>query len=327
MSQYEKRILITGMAGFIASNVIIEMVKRYPNCLFVGLDKISYCSSMKNFSGISDYSNFIFVKGDITSLDLLDLLFKDYQIDHVMHFAAYTHVDRSFGNSIQFTKNNVLGTHYLLETSRKYKIKLFLHVSTDEVYGSKHTTSTEETILAPTNPYAATKAAAEHLVRSYYHSYKLPIIITRGNNVYGRHQYPEKVIPKFALLLFEGKKCTIHGKGGQKRSFLYIDDTVEAFITIFEKGGIGETYNIGLEEEHSILDLTKLMIEIIKDDKDYSKYIEFVEDRLFNDKRYHINCDKLKSLGWEQRVGLKEGLKLTIDWYRKNRDWFVESEK
>ena len=235
-----------------------------------------------------------------------------------MHFAAQSHVDNSFRESIKYTKDNVLGTHSLIETCKIYgNIKKFVHVSTDEVYGESvdDNRKNENSLLQPTNPYAATKAAAEHIVQSYYRSFNFPIIITRGNNVYGRFQYPEKIIPKFITLINNGKKCTIHGDGCNKRTYIHISDVVNAFELIIFKGIIGEIYNIGSENEFSNLHIAKKIINYIKPNVDYNNFIEYVKDRDFNDKRYHIDSIKLKELGWIEKKEFSIGLKETIQWY------------
>ena len=316
-------ILITGIGGFIGSNFLLEMVKKYKSYNFIGIDIMSYCSSMKNFEEIMNYDNFIFIKTNINNLNFLNYIFKKYNIDTVIHFAAYTHVDDSFGNSINFTKNNVLGTHILLEVSNKNNIKRFIHVSTDEVYGNNNNNiSNENTLLEPTNPYAASKASAEHIVKSYYKSFNLPIIITRSNNIYGPKQYPEKVIPKFILRLNKNLKCNIHGYGNQFRSFLFIDDLIKAFDIILHCGLIGETYNIGCENEYSIIDVSKKLIKKIKNTENYEEWINYVEDRCFNDQRYKISNKKIKKLGWKQEINFNQGLNKTIEWYLNNLNYW-----
>ena len=228
------------------------------------------------------------------SFDLLKYIFQNNKITHIIHFAAQSHVQNSFDDSIQYTKDNVFGTHNLLEVSRLYCPNLvkFIHVSTDEVYGESNLDlnenhKTEQSLLCPTNPYAASKAAAEMLVNSYSHSFNLPIIITRGNNVYGPNQYPEKVIPKFIKQLKNNEKITIQGDGSCIRAFLHSEDAANAFIKILEKGKIGEIYNIGCDEnmEYSILDIAKILIKKIKGEEAlYNDWIEYIEDRPFNDK-------------------------------------------
>jgi UDP-glucose 4,6-dehydratase len=311
-------VLITGIAGFIASNVAIDLVIKYPEIQFIGLDKLSYCSNVENFAPIANAKNYTFYPFDLMSESQVSEVFATHSIDTVMHFAAYTHVDRSFGNSIEFTRNNVLGTHILLEHAKQNNIKRFIHVSTDECYGSKDTISSEESTLDPTNPYAATKAAAEHLVKSYHHSFKLPIIISRGNNVYGPRQYPEKVIPLFIQRVLAHEKCQIHGRGTQKRSFLYVDDVSRAFEVLLFEGIIGEIYNIGSEEEYTVLDVAERILAKLKPGSTAVDWIEYVEDRQFNDQRYFISSAKLQALGWKQQISFEEGLAKTIVWYTTN---------
>jgi dTDP-glucose 4,6-dehydratase len=251
-----------------------------------------------------------------------------HRIDTVLHFAAQTHVDNSFGNSFNFTQTNVMGTHVLLESAKLFKqnLKLFVHVSTDEVYGESSpqkdaTPFDEKSALNPTNPYAATKAAAELIVKSYAQSFGLPIIITRGNNVYGPHQYPEKLIPKFISLLRQGKPCTIHGNGQHRRSFIYVSDVAEAFDVILHRGVPGNIYNIGTHFEITNLEIARKLMKAFKHDDEQS-WIVYVEDRNWNDVRYHINLDKLYSLGWSPKISFEDGLQRTIDWYAQNSDHF-----
>jgi UDP-glucose 4,6-dehydratase len=247
----------------------------------------------------------------------------DNNIDCIMHFAAQSHVEYSFHNSLDYTNDNIYGTHILLECCRIYgKIAKFIHMSTDEVYGESmlndDTKKTEDSILYPTNPYAATKAAAEMLCISYYKSFNIPIIIIRSNNIYGIKQYIDKVIPKFIMQLLKDEKCTIQGDGSCVRSFLYIDDLIQCLELIMNNGIIGEIYNIGLGEEISIIDLAKKIIKIIKNTDDYDNYITYIADRNFNDKRYYISDDKIRLLGWNNQTNFNEGLMKTIEWYKKH---------
>ncbi len=320
-----KNILVTGGCGFIGSNFINEILKNNSNKHIINIDCLNYCADQKNVEYKNTNNNkYTFVEGNICSMDLIKFILKEYQIDTIVHFAAQSHVDNSFSNSLQYTQDNIVGTHTLLEASRLYgNITRFIHVSTDEVYGESNLKEDEEkkteySILTPTNPYAATKAGAEMLAMSYNHSYGMPIIVTRGNNVYGPRQYPEKLIPKFIKLLKEGQKLTIHGNGINKRSFLYVSDVAEAFMKILEKGKVGEIYNIGSEDEneYSVIEVTKMIVSNIKETDKIDNYIEFVKDRDFNDKRYYIDNNKLKELGWKQKVKFKEGLIKTIDWYK-----------
>ena len=314
-------IFITGGAGFIGSNFINKFFEKYKSNSFnlINFDALYYSGNENHINEeIKKDLRYKFIHGNLQSYDLLKYIFQNNKITHIIHFAAQSHVQNSFNDSIQYTKDNVFGTHNLLEVCRLYASNLvkFIHVSTDEVYGEskldlneKH--KTEFSLLCPTNPYAASKAAAEMLVNSYNHSFNLPIIITRGNNVYGPNQYPEKVIPKFIKQLKNNEKITIQGDGFCVRAFLHSEDTANAFIKILENGKIGEIYNIGCDEnmEYSILDIAKILINKIKGEEALVEdWIEYIEDRPFNDKRYYISNYKLKELGWEIKIGFKEGI-------------------
>ena len=313
-----KSVLVTGCCGFIGSNVLTYLLKKYPYATFVNIDKLDYCSSLKNVECDST-SKYTFYKCDIRNADMIRSILKLHSIDTVIHFAAQTHVDNSFGNSIQFTLDNVLGTHTLLECCKEYgSIQRFIHISTDEVYGEvgfNDEECKETMILTPTNPYAASKAGAEHLVFSYYHSFKLPVIVVRGNNVYGPKQYPEKLIPRFTKLLLENKKCTIHGKGETRRNFIHVNDVGSAIEKILTKGIIGEIYNIGSKHEYSVMEIASKLVKRLKNTDSIEQHIEFVEDRCFNDLRYSISNQKLKDLGWSEEVEFEEGFASTIQWY------------
>mgnify|MGYP003706168517 FL=1 len=309
-------LFITGGAGFIGSNFINYFHKKYPNIKIINFDALYYCGDENNIDvqiRISD--NYKFIKGNLQSYELLEYVFKGHKITHIIHFAAQSHVQNSFTDAIQYTRDNIIGTHNLLEIVRQHlkDIVKFIHVSTDEVYGESkldETNKTENSLLCPTNPYAATKAAAEMLVLSYYSSFKIPIIITRGNNVYGPNQYPEKLIPKFIKLLNDNKRVTIQGDGSCLRAFLHSSDTSTAFEKILEKGTIGNIYNIGCDEnmEYSVIDIAKMLIKKIKNTTDYEKWIEYIDDRPFNDQRYYISNDKLKSLGWNIYKNFETGI-------------------
>ena len=313
-----KNILITGGCGFIASNFINNYFYKNINCNIYNIDAMYYCADINNIKEeIRTSIRYKFIKGNICNSDLITEILQNYNIDYVIHFAAQSHVQNSFNNALLYTQDNVLGTHTLLHCIKEYnKIKRFIHVSTDEVYGESllddnETKKTESSILCPTNPYAASKAGAELLAQSYYKSFNLPIIITRGNNVYGPNQYPEKVIPLFIKLLKENKKITIQGDGSNVRGFLHVNDVCNAFELILEKGIVGEIYNIGSDEnnEYSILELAKILIKLIKNTDNYDEYISYIEDRPFNDKRYYISNEKVKNLGWEIKVDFMDGLK------------------
>ena len=314
-----KNLLVTGGCGFIGSNFINYMLDTYNDITIVNVDKLDYCSDINNVYHKERYK---LVVTDINNSYNLNNILESHNIDSVVHFAAQSHVDNSFGNSIQFTRDNVMGTHTLLECCRVYgKIEKFVHISTDEVYGevdTEHKGCNEKSLLNPTNPYAATKAAAEFLVRSYYHSFKLPVVITRGNNVYGPRQFPEKLIPRFISNLLIGKKCPIHGEGKTRRNFIYVDDVSKAVDTILRKGEINEIYNIGSDDEFSVLEVLKTLLEEMGIKEPIEEVCEYVEDRAFNDFRYCIDSSKLELLGWKKTVSFKEGINKTILWYKQN---------
>ena len=269
------------------------------------------------------------MKGNICSADLLNYVLEEEKIDTIMHFAAQTHVDNSFGNSFQFTQNNIMGTHVLLESAKIAGVKRFIHVSTDEVYGEQRLDQDamdEEQLLEPTNPYAATKAGAEFIAKSYFRSFGLPLIITRGNNVYGPHQYPEKLIPKFINQLRRGRKVTLHGTGENKRNFLYVEDVARAFECVLFKGKVGLVYNIGGSNERSNIDVARDLIGLAGYKGKEDQMMTFVEDRFFNDLRYHINSDRLFDLGWREQVSWEEGIKRTYEWFEKNSHRYGDIE-
>ena len=316
--QPDVNLLVTGGCGFIGSNFINYYFPKGKINKLVNLDAMYYCANKNNVDeNIRKNTNYTLIEGNLCDEKIVTKLLYEHEITHIIHFAAQSHVQRSFDDSLIFTKDNVLGTHVLLECTRNYnRIKKIIHVSTDEVYGESMNTvdethKTEHSILCPTNPYAATKAGAELIAQSYCHSYKMPIIITRGNNVYGPNQYPEKLIPRFIKLLKENKKVTIQGNGTSVRAFMHAHDTAKAFECILEKGKIGEIYNIGCDEgmEYSVIDIAKILIKMIKNTTDYEKWIEYIEDRPFNDQRYYISNAKLKELGWNVEMELIESLK------------------
>jgi len=320
---FEKVVLVTGGCGFVGSHMVLHLVKTYPHYFILNLDKLDYCASTKLLSSIENAPNYEFIKGDILDSSLVSYILKKFKVTSIIHFAAQTHVDNSFGNSLQFTATNVLGVHTLLECSKAYgKLERFVHVSTDEVYGqsaySGQGAVESQTVLQPTNPYAASKAGAEHIVMSYYKSWKFPIIITRSNNIYGPHQYPEKVIPKWICRLIRGLKCPIHGDGSNQRAFVYVDDVILAYDIILHKGTIGETYNFQSYVEISNLELSNRVIKACGKSGDPAAWREFVSDRAFNDERYHVDGSKLFDLGWKEKISFEEGLKRTVEWYTTN---------
>jgi dTDP-glucose 4,6-dehydratase len=307
-------ILVTGGCGFIGSHFINYLMLNYPLVKVINIDAMYYCASESNIKKqYRESENYVLYKKNITCINTLEEIFRIHNIDTVIHFAAQSHVDNSFCESLKYTNDNVIGTHTLLEACRTYgHIKKFIHISTDEVYGESmigEDAKCEQSILCPTNPYAATKAAAELIAQSYYHSFKFPLIITRGNNVFGPNQYPEKVIPKFIKQIKSNQKLTVQGDGSSLRSFMYIKDVVHALDCILWKGEIGEIYNIGSCEEINILNVAEKIIRLkYPDVADCNEYIEFIEDRPFNDKRYFICNEKLISLGWMQNYDFSSGL-------------------
>jgi dTDP-glucose 4,6-dehydratase len=311
-----KNLLVTGGCGFIGSNFINNIFTICDYKIY-NLDAMYYCASENNIKEeIRNSERYKLIKGNLCSFDLMLHILDTYQIDTVIHFAAQSHVQNSFEDSLKYTNDNILGTHTLLEASRKYgKIQKFIHISTDEVYGESMLEETEdkkneESILCPTNPYAATKAAAELIAKSYYHSFKMPIIITRGNNVYGLNQYPEKLIPRFIQLLLENRKITVQGDGSNVRAFLHASDVCSALNIILEKGKIGEIYNIGSDDnsEYTVLEVAQKIVNIMKPTHTFTELIEYIEDRPFNDKRYYISNQKVKDLGWIIEKNFDEGL-------------------
>ena len=309
-------LLVTGGCGFIGSNFINYYKEKNPYVKIINFDKLDYCSDK---TGVNHDKLII---GNLKNKDLVLHILNDHDIDTVIHFAAQTHVDNSFGNSLEFTIDNILGTHTLLECCKVYnKIKRFIHISTDEVYGEvdiDHKGCSEKSLLNPTNPYAATKAGAEFIARSYYYSFNMPIIITRGNNVYGPRQYPEKLIPKFINQLINNEKCTIHGKGETRRNFIFVDDVVKAIEVILQKGIINNIYNIGTNNEYSVSEIADKLIKYLKPDDKVEDWIQYVSDRNFNDYRYAIKSNELHNLGWEEETNFDKGFEYTIEWFKSN---------
>ena len=312
-----KNLLITGGCGFIGSNFINYFFYLDKDINIINYDAMYYCANELNINEeIRDSPRYKLVKGNLCSFDLVRYVLENNKIDTVIHFAAQSHVQNSFEDSLQYTNDNVVGTHTLLECCRRYgNIERFIHISTDEVYGESmleenEEKKNEESILCPTNPYAASKAAAELIAKSYYHSFKMPIIITRGNNVYGPNQYPEKLIPLFIELLINNKPVTIQGDGSNVRAFLHVNDVCSALNLVLKNGKIGEIYNIGSDEndEYTILDISKLLIKNIVNTEEYDKWITYIKDRPFNDKRYYISNQKVKDLGWTIETEFNEGI-------------------
>ena len=315
-------LLVTGCCGFIGSNFVNYYFKENSSVNIINLDAMYYCASENNVDEhIRKSDRYKLIKGNLCSFELISSTLELYNIDTVIHFAAQSHVQNSFDDALQYTNDNVVGTHTLLEACRKYgKIQRFIHISTDEVYGESMISENEEkktegSVLCPTNPYAATKAAAELIAKSYYHSFKMPIIITRGNNVYGPNQYPEKLIPIFIQQLLKGNQVTIQGDGSNVRAFLHVSDVCSALKLVLENGKIGEIYNIGSDDHHeyTVSQVAHILIEKIIGTKDYDKWISYIQDRPFNDKRYYISNQKVKDLGWSIETDFNNGIDELIE--------------
>jgi len=330
-------ILITGGAGFIGSHLTRLFVTRYPDYTIVNLDKLTYAGNLENLKDIEGKPNYHFVKGDITDLELLRRLFTEYKFTAVLHCAAESHVDRSISDPLSFVTTNVLGTAALLQSAKENwagdrNNNIFYHISTDEVYGSlgKEGYFTENTAYDPRSPYSASKASSDHLVRAFYHTYRLPVKISNCSNNYGPYHFPEKLIPLCIHNIINNKPLPVYGKGENVRDWLYVEDHVRAIDLVFHQGRIGETYNIGGHNEWTNIDLVKelcrQMDEKLGREKGSSeKLITFVKDRAGHDLRYAIDATKLKNeLGWEPSLQFEEGISKTIDWYLENKEWLDE---
>lgn len=319
------KLLVTGGAGFIGSNFILYWLKKYPQDKIVNLDKLTYAGNLENLKSVENNPNYKFVQGDICDAQLVNSQIINNQIDTIIHFAAESHVDRSILDPAPFIKTNVEGTQVLLDAALKNKVKKFHHISTDEVFGSLPLDSKEKfdehTCYDPRSPYSASKAASDHLVRAYFTTYNLPITISNCSNNFGPYQFPEKLISLAITNILEGKKVPVYGTGSNVRDWLYVVDHCQAIDLILTKGKVGETYFVGnLMTDISNLDLVKKILAIIGKDE---SSIEFVKDRLGHDQRYAIDWSKIeKELGWKPKHPFEESLKLTIDWYTKNQDWW-----
>lgn len=314
------RLLVTGGLGFIGSNFIRQMLEEHPEDSIVNLDKVTYAGNPENLRDIAGDPRYTFIRGDICDQDLVGSVFREHQIDAVVHFAAESHVDRSIEDASVFVRTNVLGTHVLLEAALSHGVGRFIHVSTDEVYGSIKSGSFRETDnLNPSSPYSASKAASDLLARSYYITHNLPVIVTRCTNNFGPYQYPEKLIPLFATNLLEGKKVPVYGTGKNVRDWIHVADHCRAVDFVLRHGEPGEVYNIGGGNEKSNLEITEGILRALGKDE---SMIEYVPDRPGHDWRYSLDSSKLRSMGWKPEFDFETALQETVRWYRENEWWW-----
>ena len=332
----KRNILITGGAGFIGSHVVRHFVRNHPDYHIVNLDKLTYAGNLDNLRDVAECENYTFIQEDICNFEAVLALLKKHHIDGIIHLAAESHVDRSIENPFEFAQTNVMGTLSLLQAARhywerlpeRYEGKKFYHISTDEVYGALELGDgmfSEDTPYAPHSPYSASKASSDHFVRAFHDTYGMPTVISNCSNNYGPNQYPEKLIPLFIKNICEGKALPVYGKGENVRDWLYVEDHARAIDLIFHKGGSGETYNIGGNNEWRNIDLIKLLVHEVDsqlgNEEGYSlPLITYVTDRAGHDLRYAIDSSKLqRELGWKPQMTFEEGIRVTVEWYLKNR--------
>ena len=316
----KKIYLITGGAGFIGSNYIRYLFKRYKDIMIVNLDKLTYAGNTANLKDIESSENYIFIKGDICDTKVVNKVFREYHPDYLINFAAESHVDRSIGNPDDFIRTDIFGVYILLEASKELGIERFIQISTDEVYGSIEKGSfTEESPLKPSNPYSASKTGGDRLAYSYFATYGLPVIITRASNNFGPYQYPEKLIPLFVTNALEDKQLPIYGDGRNVRDWLFVEDHCRAIEFILQKGKVGEVYNIAGASEKENIQITNHILELLGKS---NSLIRYVADRIGHDRRYSLDASKLYNLGWKQEYEFRDALKETIQWYKENSDWW-----
>lgn len=316
------KILVTGGAGFIGSNFINYLLANRNDVFVVNLDKLTYAGNLENLKPSENKKNYVFVKGDITNNELVDYVFNKYEIKYVINFAAESHVDRSILGSEVFYRTNVIGTNVLLEASRRYEIEKFIQVSTDEVYGSLGPEGlfTENSPLSPNSPYSSSKASADLMALAFFHTFGLPVVITRCSNNYGQYQFPEKLIPLMIINSLNNKKLPVYGDGLNVRDWIYVLDHNRAVETVLEKGKPGGIYNIGASREMRNIDIVKLILKKLNKPE---SLIEFVKDRPGHDRRYAIDSTKIKNeLGWKPVYVFEDAISETIDWYIKNKVWW-----
>jgi len=333
MDQKQRKILITGGAGFIGSHLVRLMVNKYPHYHIYNLDVLTYAGNLENLSDVESASNYTFIKGDITDASFITELFTEHQFDGVIHLAAESHVDRSIANPIAFVETNVLGTVVLLNAAKNswdsFEDKLFYHVSTDEVYGSLGETGffVEDTPYDPRSPYSAAKASSDHFVRAYHHTYDFPMVISNCSNNYGAYQFPEKLIPLFINNIKNNKPLPVYGDGKYTRDWLWVVDHARAIDMVFHKGRLGETYNVGGKNEWKNIELIHLLCDVADEELGREagssrSLITYVKDRPGHDRRYAIDAAKLETeIGWKASITFKEGLRNTIKWYLENEEW------
>jgi dTDP-glucose 4,6-dehydratase len=321
-----KTLLVTGGAGFIGSNFIHHIAENHTGYRIINLDKLTYAGNLENLRDMESNPNYDFIKGDIADRTLVDDIFKSNTIDAVVNFAAESHVDRSIEDPGIFIQTDIYGTYVLLEAVREYEGGIFLQISTDEVYGSvEFGSSKENDILKPNSPYSASKAGAEMIVRSFYKTYGMPVIITRTSNNFGPYQYPEKLIPLFITNLIDGKKVPLYGDGMNVRDWIYVDDNCTALDLILHNGEIGEIYNIGAGNEKPNIWITWKILELLGKTEEM---IKPVPDRLGHDRRYSLDCSKLKKeLGWVTNYDFEQALEKTVKWYEDNEKWWRPLKK
>ena len=314
------KLLVTGGCGFIGSHFIRHLLSKYNNYEIINLDNLDYCATLKNTNDFKNNSNYKFIKGNICNLKTVDNIAKN--VDIIINFAAQTHVDNSISNPAIFANTNILGTINLLNAAKKYDIKKFLQISTDEVYGANKTGYFDEkSNLNPTNPYSISKASADMYALAYFKTYNVPVIITRSSNNFGENQYPEKIIPYFISQLLQNKKVPLYSSGMQKRDWLYVKDNCEAIDLVLHKGNIGEVYNISSHTEKTNLEITNFLIKYLNKSQDL---IVHIKDRPQHDFRYGITNDKIINLGWKNNNNFKENLIKTIKWNIENQNYFIQ---